>query len=640
MNGEQHWSLGLITPLGADALTLERMEGEEYLSDSFLLRLTMTATGPVDARALLGKAACVTLIDGAGNKRFLHGLMTRFAQDGSSCSADLRPWLWMLSLIADNRIFQSKSVPDILTAVFDGGGFTDYRNDLKLTYTPLDYCVQFQETNFAFVSRLMEEAGICYFFEHTDSAHTLVLADDPASFEDCENAAAIPFKPLPDNLDWLQDVRIDTVSSEHQVAVQSYQTDDFNFVTPSTELKVSAGSGTQRIYEYPGGYAMKAAGESVAKRRIEAYEAAAQQITGDSPVRALRAGGSFTMTGHPDNTLNLKYALRSVAHYAARREYTNRFLAFPITVQFRPPRVTPAPRIGGSQTALVVGPSGKEIYTDKYGRVKVQFHWDQLGTKDENSSCWIRVAQNWAGVSWGAFVLPRIGQEVVVTFLDGDPDRPLITGCVYNGDNPVPYALPDEQTKTVLKSNSSEGGGGFNELRLEDKKGSEEFYLHAQKDMTVDVLNNQTVTITQDRAVKISEGKDTLTVSEGDRIIMVSKGKETHSVESTRDMSVTGDETRTNKADYTQKVSGNFTLTVDGDITIKASGTITLQSGTSLTVKAGTALAASGGTSAEVKSGTGITLQGGTTATLKAGASATVDGGGTLALKGGMVQLN
>jgi type VI secretion system secreted protein VgrG len=236
--------------------------------------------------------------------------------------------------------------------------------------------------------------------------------------------------------------------------------------------------------------------------------------------------------------------------------------------------------------------------------------------------------------------LPRIGQEVVVTFLDGDPDRPLITGCVYNGDNPVPYALPDEQTKTVLKSNSSEGGGGFNELRLEDKKGSEEFYLHAQKDMTVDVLNNQTVTITQDRAVKISEGKDTLTVSEGDRIIMVSKGKETHSVESTRDMSVTGDETRTNKADYTQKVSGNFTLTVDGDITIKASGTITLQSGTSLTVKAGTALAASGGTSAEVKSGTGITLQGGTTATLKAGASATVDGGGTLALKGGMVQLN
>jgi type VI secretion system secreted protein VgrG len=357
-------------------------------------------------------------------------------------------------------------------------------------------------------------------------------------------------------------------------------------------------------------------------------------------VRALRAGGAFTLTQHPDASLNRRYALLSVSHTASRREYTNQFVAFPASISFRPPRVTPSPRVGGSQTAIVVGPSGKEIYTDQYGRVKVQFHWDQLGKNDENSSCWIRVAHNWAGVSWGAFTLPRIGQEVVVTFLDGDPDRPLITGCVYNGDNPVPYTLPDQQTRTVLKSNSSEGGGGFNELRFEDKKDSEEIYVHAQKDMTVDVLHNQTVTVTQDRAVTISKGNDTLTISEGDRTVAVSKGKETHTVQDTRSVTVTGNETHSNKADFTQTVSGNFTLTVDGDITIKASGALILQSGTGMTVKAGTSLAASAGTSAEVKAGTSLALQGGTTAELKAAASGTVDGGGMLALKGGLVKLN
>ncbi len=640
MSGTPQWSLAVTTPLGPSALTLQRLEGTEHLSEPYLLHLTMSASGPVDADALLGKAACVTLIDGEGNKRYLHGLVTRLAQSGNECLADLRPWLWMLSLIADNRIFQSKSVPDILTSVFSDAGFTDYRNDLRQSYSALDYCVQFQETSFAFVSRLMEEAGICYFFEHTDSAHTLVLADDPASFKDCEHAASIPFLPLRTGADWLTDLRIDTVAKENQVAVQSYQADDFNFVTPATELKVNTGQGARRVYEYPGRYDTMDSGETVAKRRIEAFEAVAKQISGESPVRALRAGGAFTLTGHPDSALNARYALRSVSHSAVRREYTNQFVAFPASVPFRPPRETPVPRVAGSQTAIVVGQSGKEIYTDKYGRVKVQFHWDQLGKHDENSSCWIRVAQNWAGASWGAFTLPRIGQEVVVTFLNGDPDRPLITGCVYNGDNPVPYTLPDEQTKTVFKSNTSEGGGGFNELRLEDKKDSEEIYLHAQKDMNVTVLNNQTVTITKDRAVTISKGNDTLTVSEGDRTFAVSKGKETYSVQGTRGVTVTGAETRTNKADFTQTVSGNFTLNVDGDITIKASGALTLQSGTGMTVKAGTSLGASAGTSLEAKAGTSLSLQGGTTFELKANASGTVDGGGMLAAKGGLVKLN
>lgn len=640
MSGAVEWSLVVKTPLDDNAVTLTRLEGQEHVSAPFQLHLTMSAVAPVDASRLLGKPACITLMDGAGNKRYLHGLVTRLVQSGGECAAELRPWLWMLTLFTDNRIFQSKSIPEIITAVFDDAGFVDYRNDLRQTYAPRDYCVQFQESNFAFVSRLMEEAGICYFFEHSDSAHTLVLADDSASFLDCENAANLPYLPLAASGDWLTDLRVETVASEAEVTVQAFQVHDFNFATPSTDLKVSTGNGTPKVYEYPGGYATKDDGETVAKRRIEAFEAVAAQINGTSPARALRAGGAFTLTGHQDVTLNVRHILRSVAHSASRREYTNNFVAFPATTTFRPPRLTPAPRIGGSQTAIVVGPAGKEIYTDQYGRVKVQFHWDQLGKNDENSSCWIRVAQNWAGASWGAFTLPRVGQEVVVTFIDADPDRPLITGCVYNGDNPVPYTLPDEQTKTALKSNSSEGGKGFNELRLEDKAGSEEFYIHAQKDMKVDVLNDQTTTVTQNRAVTISKGNETLTVSEGDRTVSVSKGKETHTVGDTRELTVTGAETHTNKANFTQKVAGNFTLTVDGDITIKASGALTLQSGSGMTVKAGTSLAASAGTSFEGKAGSSLALEGGTTAQVKGSASATVDGGGVLTLKGGMVQIN
>jgi type VI secretion system secreted protein VgrG len=640
MSGVMQWSLAVATPLGPEALTLHTLEGEEYVSDLFLLTLGMSAPDPIDPATLLGNAASVTLIDGQGNKRYLHGLVTRLVQDVGRCTAELRPWLWMLSLSSDNRIFQAMSVPEILTAVFEGAGYTDYRNDLRAAYDTLDYCVQYRESNLEFVSRLMEEYGISYFFEHSESAHTMVLVDDPASFKDCANAASMPFLPLAEGTAWLSDLRIETLASESHVGVQAYQADDFNFTTPTTELKVTSGDGARRIYEYPGRYDKIAGGDAVAQRRIEAFEAAATQIRGSSSVRALCAGGAFTLTRHPNSALNQRYALRSVAHSAQRREYENRFTAFPATIKFRPPRVTPMPRIGGSQTAMVVGPSGKEIYTDNYGRVKVQFYWDQLGKKDENSSCWIRVAQNWAGVSWGAFTLPRIGQEVVVTFLDGDPDRPLITGCVYNGDHPVPYTLPDEQTKTTLMSNSSEGGGGFNEIRLEDKKDNEEFYLHAQKDMKVEVLNDQTVTITQNRAVTISQGNDSLTVSQGDRTVAVRQGKETHTVQSTRALTVTGAETHDNKADFSQTVSGNFTLNVTGDITIKASGAVTFQSGSGMTISAGTSLDSSSGTSYAASAGTSLSLQGATTAELKASASGTVDGGGMLALKGGIVKLN
>jgi type VI secretion system secreted protein VgrG len=642
------WSLELTTPLGADQLSLESLQGSESLSEPFLFEISMvTDQDTIDASALVGKPAHVTLVDGEGNKRYIHGLVTRFGQDEHRCTAELRPWLWMLSLASDCRIFQSKAVPDILTAVFGDCGQTDYRNDLVLSYPTLDYCVQFQETSFQFVNRLMEEAGIAYYFEHSESAHTLVMIDDPSKYPACPHGDSLPYLPLPDDRDWLTDSRIGSADLSRRVASAAFQTDDYNFVTPSTELKAKAGNGSWQIYEYPGRYTTKNDGDTVAKRRMEEIEALAKQLSGTSPVRHMTAGATFTMTNHPSDTFNGKYALYSVSHSARRREYGNVFTAFPADVPFRPPRRTPRPRLVGAQTAIVVGPSGKEVWTDQYGRVKVQFHWDQNGNKDENSSCWIRVAQNWAGTSWGAFALPRIGQEVLVSFLDADPDRPLVTGCVYNGDNPVPYTLPDEQTKTTLKSNSSQGGGGFNEIRFEDKKDSEELFIQAQKDFSLNILHDRTETVDHDGTVTVKNDRTetidhddtitvknnrTLTVSEGNATFAVSKGNETHSVEGTRSVTVTSGETHSNKADFSQDVGGNFTLQVTGDITIKASGAITIEAGTSLTLKAGMGLTAQAGTS--------LSLSGGTTMELKASASGTVDGGGLLNVKGGLVKLN
>jgi type VI secretion system secreted protein VgrG len=641
MSGARNWSLQLTTPLGADVLLLESLEGAEYLSEPFLFELSMlTEQDTVYASALVGKPAHVTLVDGDGNKRFIHGIVTRFSQDERRCTAELRPWIWMLSLTSDCCIFQNKTVPDILTSVFGNCGQTDYRSDLALSYSALDYCVQFQETAFEFVCRLMEEAGIAYYFEHSESAHTLVMIDDPSKYPVCPHADSLPFLPLPDDRDWLTDMRVSSASLSQRVATAKFQTDDYNFITPSTELKATAGNGSWQVYEYPGRYTAKSDGDTVAKRRMEEFEALVKQLSGTSPMRHLTAGATFIMTKHPSDAFNGKYALHSVHHSARRGEYGNSFIAFPAEVPFRPPRRTARPRVAGSQTAIVVGPSGKEIWTDQYGRVKIQFHWDQVGTKDENSSCWVRVAQNWAGTSWGAFALPRIGQEVVVSFLDGDPDRPLVTGCLYNGDNPVPYTLPDDQTKTTLKSNTSQGGGGFNEIRFEDAKDSEQMFIQAQKDMLIKVLHDRTetvdhddtVTVKNDRKLTVSEGNVTSTVSKGNATFTLSEGNETRSVAGTRSLTVTKAETHSNKADFSQDVAGNFTLQITGDITIKASGAVTIEAGTSLTVKSGTGLSAQAGTS--------LSLSGGTTMELKASATGTVDGGGVLNVKGGLVKLN
>jgi type VI secretion system secreted protein VgrG len=659
---QQALSLRVSTPLGQDKLRLKNLQGEERLSGLFHFALDMVSEDPaLDFNRIVGQSATVTLMLADGTQRYFNGIVGRFAQESgdvrfTTYQADLYPWLWLLTMTTDSRIFQHQTVPDIIETIFTDLGFSDYRLALTATYSPREYCVQYQESAFAFISRLMEDEGIFYFFEHAADKHTLVLADSPEAHPACPGLSTARWRKSASSTEMADAVTRCVL--EQRVTTGKYAADDFNFETPATDLLVSANgtNSTLRVYEYPGGFAKKDAGESKANVRLQAYEWPATLLRGESHCRTFVSGHRFTLSEHERADVNGSYVLRWVSHTATPEHYRNAFEAFPLGTPFRPLSVTPKPRLSGSQTAIVVGKRGEEIWTDQYGRVKVQFHWDQRGSSDENSSCWIRVAETWAGKKWGTLFIPRIGQEAVVTFLDGDPDRPLIVGTVYNSQQTAPYTLPSEQTKSTLKSNSSKGGEGFNEIRFEDKKDAEEIFIHAQRDLTLQVLNNQTATIKQDRTATVQEGHDTLVVDKGNRTVQVNAGNETHAVKGTRGLTVTGNETHTNQADFTQEVAGNFTLKVSGNITIEAQGSVAIKAGLDLTNKAGTSLNNEAGTSLTNKAGTDLTNQAttsltnkasvsmtndaGVSLTNKASATQTVDGGGMLVLKGGLVQIN
>lgn len=562
------WSLALSTPLGTTALTLVAFDGVERISEPFHFTLvTHTTLAYVDPATLIGKAIDVTLRDGDGVARPFNGIVARLTQGSSRCTIEMRPWLWLLTLSRNDRIFQTLTVAEILAKVFADYAGQAMRSDLVLSYAKIDYCVQYSESDFDFVARLMETAGIAYYFEHAAGVHTMVLVDDPAKFPACPNAASVPWQAFGASSEWLSDARIDSVELEQRAVPDGFAAGDYNFTTPATALLGTAGQG--KVYEYPGGFTLKADADAVSKRRGEELAALAGVLRGTSPLRHLASGTAFTLTKHPADAFNAKYVLLEVVHSAERRRYTNSFTAFPATVPYRPPRRTPRPRIAGAQTAIVVGPEGKEIWTDEYGRIKIQFHWDRLGKKDADSSCWVRVAQSWSGKSWGAFSLPRIGQEVVVGFLEGDPDRPLVTGCVYNGDNPVPYALPDNQTRTTIKTQSSPSAEGFNELRFEDKAGEEELFVQAQKDLVITVLNNATETVKKERKITVEEGNDSFIVTKGDWTTDVSAGNATHGIAK--------DWKRTIGGNATDSVTGNAKRTVTGDLTIEVTGSVTIK---------------------------------------------------------------
>lgn len=631
--------LRVSSALGANDLLLDSMEGSEGISELFSFTLHMRSSSTsLDAAGVVGKPMTAAI----GGTRYVSGIVTRFVQSGQDqdfalYEAELAPMLWLLTLSRDRKIFPNQGVDAVIKAVLSSFGIV-FESRLAASYASVDYCVQYDETAFDFLSRLMEGAGIFYFFTFADGGHTMVLADAITQLADCAGGDKLRFWPATGMQQPLDAVT--RFTHEHRIVLQKATVNDYDFVTPDTTLEGSyaAAGGSGAVYEFATGHPTVAAARALAQLRVEAGQVAAQVLRGDSHCYPFSAGTRFTLSGHFVAALNAAFILRRVHHTVRGDLYTNSFEAFPAAVPFRPPLTTARPRVVGCETARVVGPSGEEIWTDQHGRVKVHFPWDRDAVDDKRAP-WIRVAQAAAGKGVGAWFLPRVGHEVVISYIQGDPDRPLITGSVYNGSNILPATLPANQTQSIIRTLSSKQGSAGNELRFEDKKDSEELYLHAQKDMLVEIEDGLTTTV--------KKGAQLHTLEEGDRTLDLKKGKETHKVAGTRDVSVTGAETHANEAAFTHTVKGNYALTIDGDFTITVKGAIKLTGDAAMTLKAGADLVCDAGADLVGKAGKALTHKAGMKIdnqapiiNSKADATQTVEAGAMLTLKGATAKVN
>jgi type VI secretion system secreted protein VgrG len=630
-------------------MAFDEMTVTEEFGQPSLIELDLSggiARGQIET--LLGSSVTITMTGADGTKTYFNGIMTRVAFAGRSGGvfryhAELRSAIWLLSRTQDCKIFQNMSPWDIINAVFKANGFPephDARTD-ESGNTTLDYCVQYRESAYDFVMRLMEQYGIYYYFTHQDGDHILVASDGPNSHEELPNPLPFYFgqteqRAVEDHVwEWTTDINLRPGAYTHR---------DYNFTTPTVDTTAKSlqpgtyDHGDLEVYDYPGIYDQVTDGQKLAGIRMQAHKARETIYDGRTNSRLVRAGVIFSITGAPDDSMNQRYlAIRTVTTLTMEEggsdsrgqlidSYRVSVSAIPATTNFRLEQKTPKPMIRGPQTALVVGTSGAEITTEQYGRIKVQFYWDRVGTKDENSSCWIRVAQTWAGLGWGSMFIPRIGMEVVVSFLEGNPDRPLVTGVVYNADQTIPYPQPDNATRSTIKTNSSTGGGGFNELRFEDKKGSEEIFMQAQKDYNWNVLNNETGIVTQDQSITVQKGNRSVTVSQGNDSKTVSQGN--HS-------------TTVSQGNHSTTVSaGNHSLSVNtGGSKTTTGQAFEVTANTEINLTATTSIQLSvGPCSIQITTG-GITISG-PQIQASADAAMTLNGGALIQMQAGMIEIN
>jgi type VI secretion system secreted protein VgrG len=592
-----------LTNSGDKDLRVVRFTAGERISG--LYEVNVELAGPEMDLAGMVDTTMTLEIAGLETPRYLAGICASFEYVGQSRSlqlyeAKIVPWLWRLQFRRTSRIFQEMATPDIVRKVLTTAGLASdgFRFDLTETYTPRNYCVQYQEDDLAFLSRLLEEDGIYYFFEHDKDRHTLVFADHVGGHPHIPGESTLWFLPPGGEVHEREDIH--SFRFGEQILPGAVTLRDFNLHKPSESMEVQKQGKRHtdlEVYTYPGDYqdAGRGAshqGQTIAQVRLDSQQASRRSGTGASESPRLTAGHTFTLQGHSRQDLDAEYRVLTVHHVGHQPQvleldasglqfsYSNKFTVTELSAPHRPARITPRPMMRGLQTATVVGPEGEEVFTDEHGRVKVQFHWDRVAPFNDTSSCWVRVSQLWAGNGWGAMFLPRIGHEVLVDFIEGDPDRPVVTGRVYTGDNKPPYPLPDEKTKSTIKSDSSIGGGGFNELRFEDNKGSEQVFLHAQKDFDEKVLNNHTEDVGVNETITIGSNQDT-TIG-ADKTMHV-KGNFTETVDGTETRKVTGavdetfsaSETRNITADQSETIGGSVTRTITGSVTENITGSVT-----------------------------------------------------------------
>ena len=614
----------VTTPLGEDAdgepiLSFERLTGSDQFSQCFRYELTLQSADPeIISDELLGQAITVKVARSQSEDeepRFFHGLVDQFRYRGNEEGGSfqyqliLRPAFWFQSKTMDNRIFQKMTVPDIVSKVMDDAGMSDYRLELKGNYPEREYCVQYGESNLDFVQRLLEHEGIFYYFEFDEGAHTMVICDKLDSLKDAPNCAELTFEQSGLLRTGEQNVitRIEQIDSASPAV---WVHTDYDFEKPSADLMESSGysdghaEDDKERYFYPGKYVEHGRGVDLADVRVEEGRAFTHVIQANSTAIPPYSGHCFTLVNNPRESDNIRYVIQKVEYEIWEGQYIAglndddgeeeeqgfraRYHLLPDDTLFRPARITPKPVMKGLQTAIVVGPGGEEIHTDEYARVKVQFYWDREGGRDENSTCFIRVSSVWAGSGWGFIQIPRIGQEVIVDFLEGDPDKPIITGRVYNAEQMPPYELPGNATQSGWKSNSSLGGGGWNELRFEDKKGDEEVYFQAEKDHNELVKNNESRTIGNDFFEDI--GNDATQNVHHDRTETVGNNKST-TVGVDRTVSIGSNDTESVGSNRSLTVGVNETISIGSNSTETIGSNHTQSVGVAQTITVGAARA-------------------------------------------------
>jgi type VI secretion system secreted protein VgrG len=589
MDAQAHRPITIDTSLG-DQITFHSMGGIEGLSQLYAYDIhVLSPRADLDASNWLGQSVTV-LLQRSGlseEARPWNGVVSAFEYVGSGDDGasryriTMRPWLWYLTRRVDCRIFQNLRIPDILTKVFRDRGFTDFESVLQEDYGTEEYVVQYRETDFHFVSRLMERAGIYYFFRHAHGRHTLVLADSPHVHDPAAGAEQIPFAP-PDANRAETGEHVTAWRVDGSVESSRYAHADFDFKRPNMRLyslrdtPQSGSAPALEIYDYPGGFSSYASGDEYAQLRLEQRRVDVQIFVGESTARGLTVGATFELTDHLRDDLNASYLVTWARYRLVAPEihsiadiqeapFSCRFGGMRADVTYRPALKTPRALVQGPQTATVVGPEGREIWTDQYGRIKVQFHWDREGRYDENSSCFVRVSQPWAGTGWGAQFIPRIGQEVVIDFLEGDPDRPLITGSVYNGTHMPAFKLPDRQTQSGFRSRSTPDGTQVNgnEIRFDDLTGLEELFIQAEKTQTTWVKGDQSLTVLGQQSEKVARNQ--LTNVGGSRSSSIG-GDETLTIARSHVVDVGGARREVTRGSSEERIEGGALRSVAGPI--------------------------------------------------------------------------
>jgi len=620
--------IGIDTPLGANVLVLRNFTATEELGRLFQIDAELLSENfQISFPQIVGQNVTIRLNTIQSEPRFFNGHVRTFRQTGAvgrlaHYHAVIVPKLWFLTRSADCRIFQNKKVPDIVKEVLQERGITDIEDTLTASYPQWEYCVQYRETDFNFISRLMEQEGIHYYFKHAQGTHTLVLADGDSSHPTFPGYADMSFHQEGVGVVNLQGVKEWAMTQEVQAG--SYVLNDYDFEKPKTSLKAPANIDRQNVeanhelYDYPGEYDRFDDGKRYARIRIEEVQSDFEIAEGSGDVRGVAAGfkfkmNSLTRSDQIDDYLVVSSVTRAESEgflsgggASDSGAFSCSFTAVRAKTPFHPARLTPKPIIQGAQTAVVTGPKGEEIYTDKYGRVKVQFHWDRKGKKDENTTCFIRVAEPWAGKNWAIIFTPRIGQEVVVNFLEGDPDQPLIIGSVYNGDQMPPYTLPANKTQSGVKTRSSLNGtpANFNEIRFEDKKGQEQLYIHAEKNEDIVVENNKTENVGNNEDIKIGNDRtetvghdQSITVQNNDKLMVAMNQditigvKQSETIGTERTTTIGTTDTLNVGVGRTTTIGATDSLSVGGAINTTSGGVITITAGAAITITSSAAIA-------------------------------------------------